>query len=76
MIELFILKNLYKLNGDQTPRISSCIVKALVGIKSQMLENFIEYILICFDRKPSGYLKDKVADNKLHCELQGNYTKF
>lgn len=41
-----------------------------------MLENFIEYILICFDREPSGYLKDKAADNKLHRELQGNYTKF
>ena len=40
-IEHFILKNLYKLNDDQTPRISTRIGKTLVGIDPQMLDGFV-----------------------------------
>ena len=43
------MKNLYKLNDDQTPRISTHVGKTLVGIDPQMLEDFINDVLFCFD---------------------------
>ena len=39
--EHFHFENLYKLNDDQTPRISTHVGKTLVGIDPQMLEDFI-----------------------------------
>ena len=41
----FHFENLYKLNDDQTPRISTRVGKTLVGIDPQMLENFINDVL-------------------------------
>lgn len=37
----FHFENLYNLNDDQTPRISTRVGKTLVGIDPQMLEDFI-----------------------------------
>ena len=37
----FHFENLYKLNDDQTPRISTCVGKTLVGIEPQMLDGFV-----------------------------------
>ncbi len=39
--EHFHFENLYKLNDDQTPRISTCVGKTLVGIEPQMLDGFV-----------------------------------
>ena len=70
----FHFENLYKLNDDQTPRISTRVGKTLVGIDPQMLEDFINDALFCFDEGLARYL-EWVADNKLRRELRWNYTK-
>ena len=70
----FHFENLYKLNDDQTPRISTRVGKTLVGIDPQMLEHFINDALFCFDENLARYL-EWVADNKLRRELRRNYTK-
>ena len=42
----FHFENLYKLNDDQTPRISTRVGKTLVGIDPQMLEDLL--MIRCF----------------------------
>ena len=70
----FHFENLYKLNDDQTPRISTRVGKTLVSIDPQKLEDFINDALFCFDKDLARYL-EWVADNKLRRELRRNYTK-
>lgn len=53
----FHFENLYKLNDDQTPRISTRVGKTLVGIDPQMLEDFINDALFCFDKDLARYLE-------------------
>ncbi|WP_462112819.1 ATPase [Campylobacter concisus] len=53
----FHFENLYKLNDDQTPRISTRVGKTLVGIDPQMLEDFINDALFCFDEDLARYLE-------------------
>ena len=53
----FHFENLYKLNEDQTPRISTRVGKTLVGIDPQMLEDFINDALFCFDEDLARYLE-------------------
>ena len=55
----FHFENLYKLNDDQTPRISTRVGKTLVGIDPQMLENFINdvlFVLTKFAEEPIRHL--------------------
>lgn len=52
----FHFENLYKLNDDQTPRISTCVGKTLVGIEPQMLDGFVNEMF--FDKKPVRYLNN------------------
>ena len=42
----FHFENLYNLNDDQTPRISTRVGKTLVGIDPQMLEDLL--MIRCF----------------------------
>ena len=51
----FHFENLYKLNDDQ--RISTRVGKTLVGIDPQMLEDFINDALFCFDEDLARYLE-------------------
>ena len=53
----FHFENLYKLNDDQTPRISTRVGKTLAGIDPQMLEDFINDALFYFDEYLTRYLK-------------------
>ena len=53
----FHFENLYKLNDDQTPRISTRVGKTLVGMDPQMLEYFINDALFCFDEDLARYLE-------------------
>jgi len=55
--QAFHFENLYKLNDDQTPRISTRVGKTLVGIDPQMLEDFINDALFCFDENLARYLE-------------------
>ena len=70
----FHFENLYKLNDDQTPRISTRVGKTLVGIDLQMLEDFINDALFCFDEGLARYL-EWVADNKLRRKFCKSQTK-
>lgn len=52
----FHFENLYKLNNNQTPRISTKVGKTLVGIEPNKLELFINDILDCFDKDLKDYV--------------------
>lgn len=52
----FHFENIYKLNDNKTPRISSRVGKTLVGIEPQMIEIFINDVLACFDAELPEYL--------------------
>lgn len=52
----FHFENLYKLNQNSTPRISTKIGKTLVGIDPDKFEFFINDILDCFNKDLKGYL--------------------
>ncbi len=53
----FHFENLYKLNQNSTPRISTRIGKTLVGIEPDKIEIFIDDILDCFDKDLKDYIK-------------------
>lgn len=53
----FHFENLYKLNQNFTPRISTKVGKTLVGIDPKNLEEFIIDILDCFDENLKKYIK-------------------
>jgi hypothetical protein len=53
----FHFENLYKLNSNMTPRISTKVGKTLVGIDPNKLEVFICDILDCFDKELKDYIK-------------------
>ena len=61
----FHFENLYKLNDDQTPRISTRVGKTLVGIDPQMLEDFIN----------GGKLRDKL-DDKMKEKVDVSYKEI
>lgn len=52
----FHFENLYKLNQNSTPRISTKVGKTLVGIDPDKFEFFINDILDCFNKDLKGYL--------------------
>ena len=50
-------ENLYKLNTDGTPRISTNLDGIVVGIDPENLKLFIDDILCCFNEYLKGYLE-------------------
>ena len=50
-------ENLYKLNTDGTPRISTNLDGIVVGVDPESLKLFIDDILCCFNEDLKGYLE-------------------